>query len=78
MEVKRRNLLEHDFKPGFRIDLHHKDLRIALDAGAENDVALPLTSIVQQMFEILRAHGRGDLDHSALLSVVEEWANFEL
>jgi 2-hydroxy-3-oxopropionate reductase len=72
MEVRRRNFLEHDFTPGFKIDLHHKDLTIALQAGGDSGVALPLTAVVQQMFRSLRAHGRGDLDHSALLTVIEE------
>lgn len=71
MEVRRRNLLEHDFTPGFRIDLHHKDLAIALDAGDDANVPLPLTAAVQQMFVELRGAGHGDLDHSALLLAAE-------
>ncbi|MEA2178944.1 MAG: 2-hydroxy-3-oxopropionate reductase [bacterium] len=74
MEVRRDNFLTHTFTPGFKIDLHHKDLQIALGAGAETDVALPLTAMVQQMFRMLRARGDGALDHSALLTVVEDWA----
>jgi 2-hydroxy-3-oxopropionate reductase len=74
MEVRRRNFLEHDFRPGFRVDLHHKDLAIALEAGSENDVALPLTALVQQMFRMLRANSQGGDDHSALLTLVESWA----
>ncbi len=74
MEVRRDNFLEHRFDPGFRIDLHHKDLTIALDAGSELDVPLPLTAAVQQMLRMLRARGDGGLDHSALLTVVEAWA----
>jgi 2-hydroxy-3-oxopropionate reductase len=74
MELRRDNFLEHRFDPGFRVDLHHKDLTIALDAGAELDVPLPLSALVQQMFRILRARGDGGLDHSALLTVVEDWA----
>ncbi len=78
MEVRRRNFLEHDFTPGFKIDLHHKDLTIALEAGGESGVALPLTAAVQQMFRALRAHGRGDLDHSALLTLVEDLADHRI
>ena len=74
MDVRRSNFLEHDFTPGFKVDLHHKDLEIALRSGGESNVALSLTSLVQQMFRDLRAHGHGDQDHSALLSVVEEQA----
>ena len=78
MEVRRRNFLEHDFTPGFKIDLHHKDLTIALEAGGENGVPLPLTAAVQQMFRALRAHGRGDLDHSALLTLIEDMADHRI
>ena len=78
MEVRRRNFLEHDFTPGFRVDLHHKDLEIALSSGGESNVPLPLAAEVQQMFRQLRAAGRGGDDHSALLSVVEEWADHRI
>ena len=78
MEVRRRNFLEHDFTPGFRVDLHHKDLAIALEAGGAEGVALPLTALVQQMFRALRAHGRGGLDHSALLTLIEDLSNHRI
>lgn len=78
MEVRRRNFLEHDFTPGFKVDLHHKDLTIALEAGGENGVALPLTAAVQQMLRILRTHGRGGWDHSALLTLIEDWADHRI
>lgn len=71
MEVRRDNFLSHRFVPGFRVDLHHKDLRIALDAAGEVNATLPLTAVVQQMFQSLRARGDGGADHSALLKVVE-------
>jgi 2-hydroxy-3-oxopropionate reductase len=74
MEVRRRNLLEHDFTPGFRVDLHHKDLAIALDTGDDLDVGLPVAAAVQQMLVELRALGHGDLDHSSLLLIAERRA----
>jgi 2-hydroxy-3-oxopropionate reductase len=74
MEVRRRNFLEHDFTPGFRIDLHHKDLGIALQTAREYGVALPSTAAVEQMLQALRSNGRGDRDHSALLSHIEDLA----
>jgi 2-hydroxy-3-oxopropionate reductase len=74
MDVRRRNFLEHDFEPGFRIDLHHKDLGIALAAGREYGVALPVTSVVNEMLQALRQRGKGDRDHSALLTLVEDLA----
>jgi 2-hydroxy-3-oxopropionate reductase len=78
MEVRGRNFLEHDFTPGFRIDLHHKDLGIALAAAREYGVALPNTAAVDQMLQALRSNGRGDRDHSALLTHIEDLANYEI
>jgi 2-hydroxy-3-oxopropionate reductase len=78
MEVRRDNFLGHDFTPGFKVDLHHKDLEIALGAGGEVDAPLPLTAEVQQMFRQLRAAGHGDEDDSALLRVAEQRAGHRL
>ncbi len=74
IDVRRQNFLEHSFAPGFRVDLHHKDLGIALGAADELDVPLPLAAAIHQMFIELRAFGHGSLDHSALLLVAEERA----
>ncbi|MCW2982039.1 MAG: 2-hydroxy-3-oxopropionate reductase [Solirubrobacterales bacterium] len=78
MEVRRDNFLDHDFAPGFKVDLHHKDLEIALGASGEVDAPLPLTAEVQQMFRQLRAAGFGEEDDSALLRVAEQRANHRL
>ena len=78
MEMRRRNFLEHDFTPGFRVDLHHKDLNIALESGDAFGVPLPATSLAQQMFRALRAKGQGGDDHSALLTVIEESAQHQI
>ena len=72
MEAKREKLLEHSFDPGFRIELHHKDLGIALAAGREYGVTLPVTAVVDQMLQDLTMRGRGDRDHSAILTLIEE------
>ena len=74
MELRGRNFLEHDFEPGFRIDLHQKDLGIALATAREYGVALPATAAVNEMLQALRSRGRGDRDHSALLTFVEDLA----
>jgi 2-hydroxy-3-oxopropionate reductase len=74
MVVRRESFLSHDFTPGFRVDLHHKDLGIALAAGREYGVGLPVTALVDQMLLWLRVHGHGGEDHSALLRVIEDWA----
>ncbi|GAA1025848.1 MULTISPECIES: 2-hydroxy-3-oxopropionate reductase [Amycolatopsis] len=72
LELKRKSMVERRFEPGFRIDLHHKDMGIALAAARQSDVALPLTGLVAQLVAAGRAMGYGSLDHSALLKVVEE------
>ena len=78
MEVKREKMLTHSFDPGFRIELHHKDLGIALAAGREYGVTLPVTAVVDQMLQDLRMRGRGDRDHSALLTLIEDSSGHEI
>lgn len=78
MEAKKDKFLEHDFEPGFKVDLHHKDLGIALAAGREYGVSLPVTAMVDQMLGALKAKGRGDRDHSALLTLIEDEARHEI
>ena len=78
MEVRGRNFLEHDFTPGFRIDLHHKDLGIALATAREYGVALPATAAASEMLQALRARGQGGDDHSALLTFVEDLARHRI
>lgn len=78
IEMRRRNFLEHDFAPGFRIDLHHKDLDIALQSGDAYGVTLLATGLVQQMLGALRTRGHGGDDHSGLLQLVEELADHRI
>ena len=66
MNAKAPMMLTGNFKPGFRIDLHIKDLANALDTGHSNASPLPLTSSVMEMFQALRVDGAGQDDHSAL------------
>jgi 2-hydroxy-3-oxopropionate reductase len=72
LELKRKSMVDRQFAPGFRIDLHHKDMGIALAAARQAGVALPLTGLVAQLVAAGRAMGYGSLDHSALLKVVEQ------
>lgn len=71
LDLKRTAMLARDFTPGFRIDLHHKDMGIAVAAARDAAVALPLTGLVAQLVAAARAMGHGSLDHSALLTVTE-------
>ncbi len=73
-EVKREKMLSGHFEPGGKVEYHHKDLGIALAAGREYGVSLPATAIVDQMFGVLVAQGRGGWDHSALVTLVEDWS----
>ena len=72
LEIKGEKFLSHEFTPGGKVEYHRKDLRIALAAGREYGVTLPVTALVDQMFGILEAKGKGGWDHSALLSLIEE------
>jgi 2-hydroxy-3-oxopropionate reductase len=71
LDRKAAGMVAHEFAPGFRIDLHHKDLGIALGTAREAGVPLPLGAVVAQLVAAARAQGHGDLDHSALLLVLE-------
>ena len=77
LEQKRENMLRRSFAPGFRIDLHHKDMGIVTSAAREAGVILPVGAIAAQLMASARACGDGDLDHSALLRGVERLAGRE-
>lgn len=68
---KKDNFLARDFRPGFRVDLHHKDMGIVTEAARAVGAALPTGAVVAQLVASLRAQGDGGLDHSALLRAVE-------
>jgi 2-hydroxy-3-oxopropionate reductase len=68
---KKDNFLHREFAPGFRIDLHHKDMGIVTDAARGVGAALPVGAVVAGLVASLRAQGDGGLDHSALLRGVE-------
>ncbi|MGW9174250.1 2-hydroxy-3-oxopropionate reductase [Streptomyces decoyicus] len=68
---KKDNFKNRDFQPGFRIDLHHKDMGIVTDAARTVGAALPVGTLVASLVASLRAQGDGGLDHSALLRGVE-------
>jgi 2-hydroxy-3-oxopropionate reductase len=78
LEAHGQKMLERNFKPGFRIRLHEKDMKIALATGAEYGVPLMVTGQVGQIMTAMRSMGNGELDHSALVKFVEELAKVEL
>ncbi len=71
LEQKSQNMLTRSFDPGFRIELHHKDLGIVTSAAREAGVVIPLGALVAQLMASARANGDGGLDHSGLLRGVE-------
>ncbi|HEX3426601.1 MAG TPA: 2-hydroxy-3-oxopropionate reductase [Acidimicrobiales bacterium] len=71
LDRKSRGMLARDFTPGFRVDLHHKDMGIVLDAARAAGVTVPTGALVGQLFGALRARGDGALDHTALLRLIE-------
>jgi 2-hydroxy-3-oxopropionate reductase len=72
LDRKASSMVAREFKPGFRVDLHHKDMGIILAAAREAGVAIPLGAHTAQLMQSLRQLGHGDLDHSALLLLVEQ------
>ena len=74
LNAKAPMMIAGDFKPGFRIRLHQKDLHNALLTGKELGVPLPVTSLVQQMLGALINDGKGDDDHSAIANFIEGMA----
>ncbi|MGA3032921.1 MAG: 2-hydroxy-3-oxopropionate reductase [Terracidiphilus sp.] len=78
LNAKGPMLIARNFKPGFKIHLHQKDLRNALDTAEVNSVFLPLTAQVQQMISSLIADGKGEFDHSAIATFVEAASHVEV
>ena len=71
LNQKKQNMVDGSFEPGFRIDLHHKDMGIVTSAAREAGVVVPVAALVAQLMASARANGDGGLDHSALLKGVE-------
>ena len=71
LERKAASMVARVYEPGFRVDLHHKDLGILIAAAREAGVAIPLGALSAQLMGALRAQGYGGLDHSALHLLVE-------
>ena len=78
LNAKGPMLIARNFKPGFKIQLHQKDLRNALQTAETNRVFLPLTALVQQMLLSLMGDGNGELDHAAIATFVEKASHTEV
>ena len=78
LEVHGERMIKRSFDPGFRIDLHRKDLNLALGTARQLGVALPNTATAQELFNTCAAHDGGSWDHSAMVRALEIMANFAI
>ena len=78
LEVHGERMIKRTFAPGFRIELHQKDLNLALEGAKTLGVALPNTSMTQQLFNACIANGDAKEDHSALVRILERMAEHEI
>ncbi|MFM2187963.1 MAG: hypothetical protein RIR43_2535 [Pseudomonadota bacterium] len=78
LEVHGERMVKRTFNPGFRIELHQKDLNLALSSARALGVSLPNTATAQELFNACAAHGGKAWDHSAMVRALEKMANFEI
>ena len=78
LEVHGERMVKRTFNPGFRIELHQKDLNLALTAARKMGVSLPNTATAQELFNACAAHGGKAWDHSGMVRALETMANFEI
>src|SRR5467141_2358087 len=74
LEQKKPNYIAGTYNPGFKIDLHFKDLGLIMESSRALGVPLPTTAVVQELFNALRVKGKGGLDHSGVITLLEELA----
>ena len=74
LEQKTPNYLSGAYNPGFKVDLHFKDLGLIMESARALGVPLPCTAVVQELFNALRVKGKGGLDHSGVITLLEELA----
>tara|TARA_Y100000588_G_scaffold198643_1_gene212435 strand:+ start:6902 stop:7801 length:900 start_codon:yes stop_codon:yes gene_type:complete len=77
LENRGERMVNGDFDPGFRIRLHYKDLNIIMKTGNDYQVPLPVTSVVHELFNTAMVKDRSELDHSGLLTVIEDMAGIQ-
>ncbi len=74
LEQKTANYISGSYNPGFKIDLHFKDLGLIMESSRALGVPLPCTALVQELFNAMRVKGKGGLDHSGIITLLEELA----
>jgi 2-hydroxy-3-oxopropionate reductase len=78
LEVRAPQILRRDLQAGFKAYMQYKDLNIVLDAGRAEQVSLPVTATVRELYTAMLAAGRGELDNSAVVTVLEDLAGVEV
>lgn len=78
LEVHGERMIKRAFDPGFRVELHQKDLNLALQGAREMGLSLPNTATVQELFNACAAHGGAGWDHSAMVRALEMMANHQV
>lgn len=78
MDVKVPLIMDREFNPGFKIELHNKDIKNALKTAVGLDIPLPLTGFIEAVLSALIADGKGTLDHSAIIQFTEKLAHTEV
>ena len=77
MDVRGPKIVKGEFEPGFKSKFHYKDLNIIMDTAKSLNVPLPATAVAHELFCALLASNRGDLDHSAVINIIEDLAKIE-
>ena len=78
LDQKSEKILSGDFTPGFKVDLHYKDLNLIHEAARSVGAPIPTAALVEQLFAALRTRGRGGLDHSGVITLFEDLAGAQV
>jgi 3-hydroxyisobutyrate dehydrogenase/2-hydroxy-3-oxopropionate reductase len=78
VDYKAPFVLKRDFHPNFPMKLMHKDIKLMLDAAKESRVKLPALETVEEIYDVAVEDGNGDLDYSAIITLLEKWAGVEV
>jgi 2-hydroxy-3-oxopropionate reductase len=78
LEFHGQRMIERNFKPGFRMRLHRKDLDIVMATGKEYGITLPITAQVRELMSATLNAGQGDMDNSSFVLLLEKLANIEI
>lgn len=77
MDARGPKVIKGEFEPGFKSRFHYKDLNIVMETAKKLNVPLPATAVAHELFASLMATGRGELDHSAIINIIEELAKVQ-